>query len=170
MFPTPWARIIVGGGMIAIAIVGAYVLLADPTAIPNATEQIAQVTDRERPEDRRASVIIAGRVFTMRIADTDDLRAQGLQNVELLSSDEGMLFTFEGSPAVQHFWNKNTLVHLNVVWVKDDIIIGVDELLPEPTNGRMIVSSPERVNAVLEIPADAGLEGIVPGTRIEILR
>ena len=104
----------------------------------------------------------------MRIADTNDSRAQGLQNVETLNTDEGMMFTFEDGPSVEHFWNKNTLMHLNVVWVRDNIIIGVDELLPEPTNGRMIVGSPERVNAVLEIPASAGLEGITPGTRIEV--
>jgi uncharacterized membrane protein (UPF0127 family) len=159
----------VGGSIIALAIVGAYVLLVDPAkTIPDVSEQISQVTDRVRPEDRRATVRIGERVFTMRIADTNDSRAQGLQNVETLNTDEGMMFTFEGGPSVEHFWNKNTLMHLNVVWVRDNIIIGVDELLPEPTNGRMIVSSPERVNAVLEIPASAGLEGITPGTRIDV--
>ncbi len=169
MFPTPWVRMFAGGALIAAAIVGAYFLFVDPAVtMPAVSEQLSLPDNRVRPEDRRATVLIGDRVFTMRIADTDDLRAQGFQNVESVSPNEGMIFLFDSSPAVQHFWNKNTLVHLNVVWVRDDIIIGVDELLPEPTNNRMIVSSPERVNAVLEIPADAGLEGITPGTRIEV--
>lgn len=171
MFPTRWVRIVSGGGFIAIAIVVAYLIFSDPlVSFPAVAEQGAQISNRERREELPATVLIAGRTFTMRVADTDGERAKGLQHVESLGSNEGMVFLFEGSPAVQHFWNKNTLVHLHVVWVRDDIIIGVDELLPEPTNGRMIVSSPERVNAVLEIPADAGLEGITPGARIEILR
>lgn len=169
MFPTPCVRMFVGGAVIAIAIVGAYLLLIDfTTPIPIVSEQLSLPNNRVRPEDRRATVRIGDRTFTMRIADTDALRAQGLQHIESLNEDDGMLFLFEGKPVVEHFWNKNTLIHLNVIWVRDDIIIGVDELFPEPTNGIMFANSPERVNAVLEIPATAGREGITPGTRIEV--
>lgn len=47
------------------------------------------------------------------IADTHDLRQQGLMNRESWGDFEGMLFIFEGE-LVRYFWMKNTLLALSV--------------------------------------------------------
>ena len=60
-----------------------------------------------------------GARLTVRIADDDLERAQGLMGVEHLPADEGMAFLY-GSPTVSTFWMKGTLIPLSIAFIGDN--------------------------------------------------
>lgn len=59
---------------------------------------------------------IADIVITVEIADTDQLRAQGLMNRKSLKEDSGMLFVFKEEKKL-FFWMKNTLIPLSIAYI-----------------------------------------------------
>jgi uncharacterized membrane protein (UPF0127 family) len=68
-----------------------------------------------RPE---AAVIVA-------IADSPAERSRGLMYVQNLPMDDGMLFIFE-TEEVQSFWMRNTLIPLDMIFIKSDkTVVGV---------------------------------------------
>lgn len=76
---------------------------------------------------------------------------KGLMFVKKKDGFDGMIFEF---PDYQQrtFWNMNTLVDLDVYWVKDTEVVGKSEVLSiEKTKDYVTVSSPTRVNKVIEI-------------------
>ncbi len=70
-----------------------------------------------------------GEALTVRIADDQAERAQGLMGLRSLSPDEGMAFVFDG-PTDETFWMKDTLIPLSIAFVSGDRIVGIREMLP----------------------------------------
>lgn len=89
------------------------------------------------------------------VADTSEKRTQGLMNVSELAANTGMIFMFPES-APRTFWNKNTLVPLDLIWVRQGQVVGVSSLPSITQSDNQIVSipSPEAIDWVLE--ANAG--------------
>jgi uncharacterized membrane protein (UPF0127 family) len=58
-------------------------------------------------------------MFTVEIADTDDLRARGLMFRQRLPEDRGMLFDF-GAPRQVSMWMKNTYISLDMLFIRPD--------------------------------------------------
>jgi uncharacterized protein len=54
--------------------------------------------------------------FSVEIADTEPLRAQGLMNREQLARSAGMLFVYD-APTEPAFWMMNTLIPLDMIFV-----------------------------------------------------
>ena len=54
-------------------------------------------------------------VFHVRVADDDDERTGGLQNVDALGEREGLWFIFP-EPAPRAFWMKDTLIPLDIIF------------------------------------------------------
>ena len=88
------------------------------------------------------------------IADTEEKRTRGLMGVTTLATDSGMLFTFPDS-SLRTFWNKNTLVPLDLIWIADGRVVDISSLPSVTQSGNQIVtiSSPEAVNWVVEVNA-----------------
>ena len=111
------------------------------------------------------SIKVDEKNLVVKIADSAEERAQGLQNVQKLEGYDGMLFIFEEKEIVT-FWNKNTLLDLDVVWISDGKVVGVD-FLPSETQGTVIVQPSEKVNMVLELPRGKAEDlKITPGTLV----
>lgn len=80
----------------------------------------------------RQVVILDGLPINVMIADTTDLRRQGLSGVESLGAQEGMLFVFD-EPDVQKFWMKGMKIPLDVMWFDETgaFVYVKEAVLPE---------------------------------------
>jgi uncharacterized membrane protein (UPF0127 family) len=107
--------------------------------------------------------------FTVEVARTPEEQAQGLMNRPSLAPDRGMIFPHE-PPRMASFWMKNTLIPLDIIFVRPDgTIANIAEntvplsLEPVPSIGP--------VGAVLELAGGRTAElGIKAGDRVEWAR
>lgn len=104
--------------------------------------------------------------FRVEVARTPEQQAQGLMFRKTVGDNEGMLFPYEAAQPAS-FWMKNTLVPLDMIFIRPDgsiarIAANTVPLSLEP------VTSLEPVLAVLEIRGGRSAElGIQPGDRVE---
>jgi uncharacterized membrane protein (UPF0127 family) len=99
------------------------------------------------------------------LADTPEQQARGLMYVEQLDENEGMLFRHSRS-ALINMWMKNTLISLDMLFIRTDGSIASIARKTTPLSTERI-SSLETVRAVLEMNAGfADRWGIEPGSRI----
>ena len=87
--------------------------------------------------------------FTVEVARSEDEQARGLMYRESLAAGEGMLFPFP-EPRPASFWMKNTLIPLDMIFVRADGSIDriAENTIPESLEP--VVSGGE-VSAVLEL-------------------
>jgi len=65
----------------------------------------------------------------LEIADTPLKRNIGLMQRENIAKDTGMVFIFD-KPVIQKFWMFNTLIELDIIFVKNNKIIYLEKNLP----------------------------------------
>jgi hypothetical protein len=103
-------------------------------------------------------VVGAGRTvnFTVEVAQTPEEQAQGLMFRERLGPNEGMLFPFN-PPRPASFWMKNTLIPLDMIFIRTD---GKIESIAANTAPQSLkpVESRGEVAAVLEIAGGRAAE------------
>jgi len=88
-------------------------------------------------------------MFTVEIADTPELRARGLMFRQRLPEDRGMLFDM-GIPRPVYMWMKNTLIPLDMLFIRADGTIAY--IAQNTTPGSFdTVGITEPVLAVLEL-------------------
>ncbi len=100
--------------------------------------------------------------FVVEVVDTNETRARGLMFREELAPRAGMLFDFKREQPVS-FWMKNTLIPLDMFFIKADGRIAniAKDAVPHSERG---ISSSEPVLGVLETNAGvADRLGIKPG-------
>ena len=87
------------------------------------------------------------------VADRESI-SKGLMHRESLSEKTGMLFAFP-KPGVHHFWMKNTLIPLDIIWIDSTRhIIHIEHNVPPCTKDPCPSYGIEKVSAyVLEINA-----------------
>lgn len=104
--------------------------------------------------------------FTVEVARTPQQQSQGMMHRQSVAPDRGMLFPY-APPQAASFWMKNTLIPLDLIFIRPDGTIGriADNAVPlslEP------IPSLEPVSAVLEIAGGRAAElGIAPGDRVQ---
>ncbi len=87
------------------------------------------------------------------VADSPAKWEYGLMNVKSkkdICGHDGMVFTFPIA-LPQTFWNKDTLVDLDMYWMRGDEKVGQDILPAITKSGIKTVSSPEPVDRVVEV-------------------
>jgi uncharacterized membrane protein (UPF0127 family) len=103
--------------------------------------------------------------FTVEVAETPEQQAQGLMNRQSLAPDRGMIFP-RNPPGDASFWMKNTLIPLDMIFIRAD---GTIARIAENTVPLSLdpVPSLEPVVAVLEIPGGRSTElGIKAGDKV----
>jgi len=104
--------------------------------------------------------------FTVEAARTSAEQARGLMFRTELADNMGMIFPFP-EPRVASFWMKNTVIPLDIIFVRADGTIEsiADNTVPYSTTP---VVSGEPVSAVLELRGGLAAElGIVSGDKVQ---
>lgn len=103
-------------------------------------------------------VTINDKGIGVEIARTPEERIKGLSGRDFLDADSGMLFVFEEEKGAQVFWMKETLIPLDIIWIKDGKIIEINKNVPVPAkntpdNKLSTYSAGVPVDYVLEVNA-----------------
>lgn len=121
---------------------------SNPPAAPSST-----VTEAPQPERTGPRVIFPdGHVVHIEIANTDELRAQGLMYRDQLAPGDGMLFFFQ-SEGEYPFWMKNTRIPLDMLWIDSNHRVAHVKYEVPPCHADPCPSYPPHANAryVLEV-------------------
>lgn len=104
--------------------------------------------------------------FTVELVDTPETRAQGLMFREELGPDQGMLFDFKEERPVA-FWMRNTLIPLDMIFVRADGTIANIHVNARPHDPTSIPSDGP-IQFVLEIPGGRSVEiGLTAGDQMQ---
>lgn len=104
--------------------------------------------------------------FTVEVAKTPEEQAMGLMYRTKLAPDRGMIFPFD-PPRDASFWMRNTLIPLDMIFVRADGSIANIAANTVP-HSEEPVRSDGPVKAVLEIPGGRSAElGIEPGDMVK---
>jgi hypothetical protein len=104
--------------------------------------------------------------FKAEVAQSKKEQAYGLMFMRSMPEDKGMIFTFS-PPSEAVFWMKNTLIPLDILFVRPDGTIGLIVASAQPQDMTPIRSQ-EPISAVIEI--NGGLSkkvGLETGDKVE---
>jgi uncharacterized protein len=103
--------------------------------------------------------------FTVEVAQTPEQQSQGLMYRQSLAPDRGMIFPRD-PPGDASFWMKNTLIPLDLIFIRSDGTIAriAEKAVPMSLDP---IPSLEPIGAVLEIAGGRSAElGIKPGDKV----
>lgn len=100
------------------------------------------------------NIKIGSKKYKVKLAESDEELSTGLQNVENLPEDEGMLFIMK-EPDEVSFWMKDTKIPLDIIFLDEKLeVISVHEGIPESEE----FITEENVNFVLEVNKNSGIK------------
>lgn len=127
-----------------------------PAAIAAAEAQTVPLVIRTRHGARR---------FRVEVARTEETQALGLMYRRHMGARHGMIFPMS-PPRMASFWMKNTLIPLDLVFIRADGTIS-SIAADAPTQSLDQINSTEPVAAVLELNGGAARrDGIRPGDHV----
>lgn len=94
------------------------------------------------------------------VAKSEKEKEQGLQNVESLESNEGMLFDYMDEPQKKiSFWMKDTTVELDIVFINNKLEVE-DIKVGKPLSESLLTCKPDDgvIIYVLEVPSGSGIQ------------
>ena len=104
--------------------------------------------------------------FIVEVVRTPEEQATGMMHRQSLAPDRGMLFPYD-PPHNASFWMKNTLIPLDMLFIRADGSIARIEANAVPLSLEQVVAG-EPVAAVLELAGGRAAElGIAPGDKVE---
>jgi len=86
------------------------------------------------------------------VADSLFKRSIGLSFSRPLEENKGMAFIFRHANK-PIFWNFGMCFPIDVIWIKNDMIIAVQKNIPKMTRGIKIFYPPFSIDMALEVPA-----------------
>lgn len=104
--------------------------LATTSSSSSTTTSQAEVDTGDIVGFEVAEVTIAGETLLVAVADTPQLRGQGLMFVEDFGDLDGMIFIFD-QDVTNRFWMRNTFVPLDIAFfTADGVLVDVLEMVP----------------------------------------
>ncbi|MFA6304359.1 MAG: DUF192 domain-containing protein [Patescibacteria group bacterium] len=101
-------------------------------------------------EDRVISV--NGQELNVEVVKSSAKMSKGLSGRTGLCQNCGMLFEYQGDQ-IRNFWMKDMEFPLDILWIKDDLVVGLQENIPIFDLAGQIsqMQSPQPVNRILEV-------------------
>jgi len=98
-------------------------------------------------------VAIRGVRVAVEVAGTPEAKRRGLSGHAALDPGHGMLFPYE-SAGYHSFWMKDMNFDIDIVWIRDGIVVDIQEHVPHRVDPPLPVYRPARpADHVLEVPA-----------------
>lgn len=102
-------------------------------------------------------ISIDGTMVSVQTAASPAEQQLGLSGIQYLRANEGMLFPYS-PPAKPTFWMKGMLFPIDIIWIQDGRVIGIEPNLQPPSieqadNTLTRYLAPGNVTAVLEVQA-----------------
>lgn len=102
------------------------------------------------------AIEIGGKPLQVEVVNTTESITRGLSGREKVNND-GMLFVF-ASKRETTFWMPDMQFDLDILWIRDGIIVGITRDVPKPHSGQSYATlprypSPGEIEMVLELPA-----------------
>ena len=102
---------------------------------------------------KEIKIKIGSKSYDVKLAQTDEEKEKGLQGVNELPENEGMLFIFDEAEDVS-FWMKDTSIPLDIVFIDDELnVISVYQGIPESEE----FITEKNVTFVLEVNQNSGI-------------
>ena len=116
-----------------------------------------------------AKAIIAGQEILLEVARTPSEQAMGLMYRKSLPANRGMLFPFN-PPQPVYFWMKNTLIPLDMVFLRNGVVQNIAANVPPCTSDPCPTYGPgTTVDQVIELQGGRTAElGLKKGDRVTI--
>ena len=96
---------------------------------------------------------INGIKINLEITQSQNDKIRGLSNRKDLSQDSGMLFQYSDYQ-IRGFWMKDMLFPIDIIWIKNDVIVGIEKEIPPATDDNLKTYYPPLpINTVLEVNA-----------------
>jgi len=118
----------------------------------------------------KKTVLINDVKIQVAVAYTLTEQVRGLGGRKSLAENQGMLFVYNDYQQ-RNFWMKDMLFPIDIIWIKDNTIVGIVSNAKVTTNENLIhYASPTPVNYVLEINAGAATKNNFKiGDKIKII-
>ena len=150
------------------AVLLALALLLAPAVDPALAQTLAQSVPGGVSFDRGQLDIVSGsgrHHFTIELALTPDQQTQGLMFRRELAPDAGMLFLYPSEQSIA-MWMKNTLIPLDMIFIKAD---GTVLHVAERAVPRSLATIPSGGDAKAVLEVNGGIAaklGIKPGDKV----
>lgn len=102
------------------------------------------------------SVEIAGKRFSVEVADTTEKQALGLMFRDQMADDHGMIFLFPNE-APRSFWMKNCRIALDILYFDKDLKMVSASLNTPPCRVQQCPSYPSKGPAMYVLELNAGM-------------
>lgn len=105
-------------------------------------------------------VNINNKEYQLLVARTEKEKAKGLQDVEEMDDNEGMLFDYSDEPQEElSFWMKSTTIPLDIIFVSDDDeVLCVKKGVPESEEYLTCKSTRHKIAYVIELNQGSGVK------------
>lgn len=102
----------------------------------------------------KIDIKIGNKEYEVLVAETEEEKTKGLQDVEELDDDEGMLFVYN-EPQQVVFWMQDTTIPLDIIFINDDFgVISVQKGVPLSED--LLIE--DNVLYVLEVSQNSGIQ------------
>lgn len=99
---------------------------------------------------KKITMLLEGKKYTLLTARTAAEKTKGLSGIRTLKEADGMIF-YLVPPQKVVFWNKDTHLDLDLIWLYKGKIVGKDFLPREDTAGLVVKEAPQHVDRVVEL-------------------